>query len=398
MPVSPWYALTAVVAASVLAAPTAAAEQRTPAPVRETAEPVPGRYIVTLAPGVPSDRAAERWRLPVRETFHELLNGFSADLSPRQVRMVRRMPGVLAVEQVGVVTAPRDAVRAHYREPTESWGLDRIDQRALPLDGSFTPGGDGDGVTAYVMDSGIDLTHTTFGGRATAGFDAFNGDGTDCYGHGTSVASLVGGATYGVARKAKLVSVKVLDCENKGTSEGVLAGLEWIAKNAVKPAVVNSSLSSPKFATVDAAVDALAGRGVLTVAAGGNQDDDACTRSPAGATTALSVGNSTNEDKESETSNHGRCLSLYAPGNDVLAAKSGGGSVMVSGTSFAAPYTAGAAVLALDAAPETAPAALKQRLVEAATPGVLTVGPGSPNRLLYVEPGSAPATPATDGG
>ncbi|MEI5101952.1 S8 family serine peptidase [Streptomyces sp. PmtG] len=357
---------------------------------------MPGRYLVTLAPGVASDRAVERWRLPVRQTFRAVLNGFSADLSPERLREVRRLPGVLAVEQVGVVTGAGSTPRARHREPTASWALDRVDQRALPLDQSFTPDEDGEGTTAYIVDSGIDVAHTEFEGRAVRGFDAFGGAAEDCYGHGTNVASLAGGRTYGVARKAHLVSVKVLDCANTGTSEGLLAGYEWIAANAAPASVANSSLSSIRSAAINSAVDTLARRGILTVAAAGNQASDACTRSPASASSVLAVGNSTSADTESSTSNYGRCLSLYAPGHQVLGARMGGGSVTANGTSLAAPYVTGAALLALDEAPASTPEALRQRLVDEATPGVLAVTPGSPNRLLYVTPDEPETETARD--
>ncbi|WP_172383236.1 S8 family peptidase [Streptomyces sp. MNP-20] len=389
----------AALTAGLVAAPGATAGERAPAPVHEAAHALPGRYIVTLAKSVPSDRAAEQWRLPVRQTFRAVLNGFSADLTPRQLSTVRRLPGVVAVEEVGVISGPRSTTWRRHRETTESWGLDRIDQRRQPLDGTFTPGEDGEGTTAYILDSGIDFDHAAFEGRATLGFDAFGGDGKDCYGHGTSVASLAGGAAFGVARKAKLVSVRVLNCQNRGTSEGLLSGYEWIAKNAVPAAVVNSSLSSPLFPTTDMAVNNLAeDHGILTVAAAGNQGRSACTRSPAHASSVLAVGNSTRSDVQSATSNYGRCVSLYAPGHQVLAAKMGGGSATVSGTSFAAPYTTGAVLLALDDDGESTPAVLKQRIIDAATPDVLTVSPGSPNRLLYLAPSLTPDDPEEDNG
>ncbi|QDQ09639.1 S8 family peptidase [Streptomyces spectabilis] len=392
-------AATAALATGLVAAPGATADQRAPAPLHKAAHALPGRYIVTLAPTMPSDRAAEQWRLPVRQTFREVLNGFSADLTPQQLRTVRRQPGVVAVEQVGIITGPRGTTSRRAGEPTESWGLDRIDQRELPLDATFNPGEDGEGTTAYIVDSGIDFDHATFEGRASLGYDAFGGDGKDCYGHGTKVASIAGGATYGVARKAKLVSVRVLNCENRGTSEGLLAGYEWIAKNAVPAAVVNSSLSSPLFPTTDAAVDKLAkDHGILTVAAAGNQGSNACLRSPARAASVLAVGNSTRSDVQSATSNYGRCVSLYAPGHQVLAAQQGGGSATVSGTSFAAPYATGAVLLALDDDAEGTPAVLKQRIIDAATPNVLTVSPGSPNRLLYLAPSLTPDDPEEDNG
>ncbi|MEV0443807.1 S8 family serine peptidase [Streptomyces spectabilis] len=390
---------TAALATGLVTAPGAAAGQRAPAPLHEAAHALPGRYIVTLDPSVPSDRAAEQWRLPVRQTFRKVLNGFSADLTARQLRTVRRLPGVAAVEQVGIISGPRSTTWRRAADPTASWGLDRIDQRRLPLDGTFTPGEDGEGTTAYILDSGIDLDHVAFEGRASLGYDAFGGDGRDCYGHGTSVASLAGGADHGVARQAKLVSVRVLNCQNKGTSEGLLAGYEWIAKNAVAAAVVNSSLSSPLFPTTDAAVNKLAkDHGILTVAAAGNQGGDACLRSPARAASVLAVGNSTRGDVESATSNYGRCVSLYAPGHQVLAARMGGGSATVSGTSFAAPYATGAVLLALDDDAASTPAVLKQRIIDAATPDVLTVSPGSPNRLLYLGPSLTPDDPEEDNG
>lgn len=240
-----------------------------------------------------------------------------------------------------------DAVEGRQPRAAGSWGLHRINQRDLPLDGNGTFGHNGSTVTAYIIDTGIDYGHSEFGGRARPGYDAIGDgrNGADCNGHGTHVAGTVGGATYGVARSVRLVSVRVLGCDGRGAWSGVAAGFDWVAGNATRPAVANASLgSTPGLAAVDTAANAVAGRGVFTSVAAGNDAADACNYSPARAARVFTIGATTISDGYAPYSNRGPCVQLLAPGSDIVSARLGGGSVALSGTPMA-PHVTGVAAL-----------------------------------------------------
>ncbi|MEU1281640.1 S8 family peptidase [Streptomyces sp. NPDC005805] len=358
------------------------------APLYRSSAPVAGQYIVSLADSADAEATTEQLGVTSLFTYSSVLSGFAARLTPEQLNSVRQHPGVAAVEQDAEVTSDGTGTgpaAPRALAPAASWGLDRIDQEDLPLDQEFTVAGTGAGTTGYILDTGIDYAHSEFGGRARLGFDAV-GDGrvgADCNGHGTHVAGTVGGASYGVARQADLVSVRVLDCEGRGTWSGIMAGLDWIAQNARQPAVMNASLGGPASPTVNAALDRVAAGGVVPVVAAGNDDIDACGVSPASAARAFTVGASDAEDRETSFSNHGECLALYAPGADIVSARLGGGSTALNGTSMAAPHVAGAALLARAASPAATAEAIEAQLLDTAVPNTLTVDPGSPNRLLH---------------
>ncbi|WP_327290093.1 S8 family peptidase [Streptomyces sp. NBC_01198] len=379
-------------AVAAIPVPTPAA---TLAPLRMHDDAVAGQYIVTVQKGLDPSAMAQKTGLKPFFTYNNALRGFAITMNATQLDAVRRMPGVEAVEENAPVTAydlagttgtTAPAIdHGGIRAAASTWGLDRIDQRDLPLDQQFSTTGKGAGATAYIMDTGIDFGHSEFGGRAVPGFDAIGDgrDGQDCQGHGTHVAGTVGGATYGVARKANLVSVRVLDCTGKGSWAGIIAGFDWVAQNAEQPAVLNASLGGGYSPAVNDAATALAAAGVLPVVAAGNSSEDACDVSPASAAGVFTVGASDAADRQTGFSNYGKCLALYAPGKDVVSAKLGGGSVALDGTSMASPHAAGVALLYKAANPAADAQAVSTWVAGQATQNVLTVSAGSPNRLLY---------------
>jgi len=269
-----------------------------------------------------------------------------------------------------------------------NWGLDRIDQRALPLSNSYTYNYTGAGVTAYIIDTGILFGHTEFGGRAVSGWDFVNNDAdaSDCNGHGTHVAGTVGGSTYGVAKGVSLVAVRVLDCAGSGTTAGVIAGINWVTnQHTTGKAVANMSLGGAASTTLDTAVKASIADGVVYAVAAGNNNRDACKFSPARVPEAITVGATTNTDTRASYSNYGACLDLFAPGSSITSAWYTSTTALntISGTSMATPHAAGVAALYLQGHTAT-PAQVRDALVAASTLGVvINEGLNSPDRLLF---------------
>ncbi|WP_394615676.1 S8 family peptidase [Lentzea sp. JNUCC 0626] len=376
------------IASTAMWTPTAIAEEAV-LPGSGT-QAVEGSYIVVLKDGArtPASALASRYQGKVKYTYSAALNGFSVTgMSDRQARRLAADPDVEFVERNTVAT-----IQATQSNPV--WGLDRIDQANLPLSKSYTYPNTASNVNAYVLDTGIRKTHSEFEGRATDGYDFIDNDATaqDCQGHGTHVAGTVGGKTYGVAKKAKLVGVRVLDCNGSGPWDTIIRGIDWVTANGKKPAVVNMSLGgSGTNASLENAVKRSISAGFTYVLAGGNSGQDACNFTPARTPEAITVGASDRTDKRSiytaGSSNYGKCLDIWAPGSDIVSASHSNdtGTRSMGGTSMASPHVAGAAALYLSANPSATPAQVRNALVGAATPNKLTdIKTGSPNLLLKV--------------
>ncbi len=343
---------------------------------------IPNRYIVTVvASKQPAVFARSAGATPLA-VFTHALNGFTADLTASQVAALAQDPSVTRIE-------PDRVVGIDATQNPATWGLDRIDQRNLPLNSTYTYTATGTGVKAYIIDTGILGTHNDFGGRVLSGYTAISdGNGTtDCNGHGTHVAGTVGGTTYGVAKGVSLVPVRVLSCAGSGSNTGVIAGVEWVTADhaAGTPAVANMSLGGSTSASLNAAVARSIADGITYTVAGGNSNTDACTSSPASEPTAITVGATASTDARASYSNFGTCLDIFAPGSGITSDwyTSTTATNTISGTSMAAPHVAGVAALLLSADATASPATIASRLLAAATPSVVTgTGAGSPNLLL----------------
>lgn len=336
----------------------------------------------------------------VLNVYQNALRGFAVRMSPSQAALLAKLPLVKLVEQDQILSLNATQTGA-------TWGIDRIDQRALPVSGTYTyPDQAGQGVNVYVIDTGLNATHNEFTGRTGTGRNfASNGGGsllctllgigcpapvatntTDCNGHGTHVSGTTVGTTYGVAKKARVTPVRVLDCNGSGANSGVIAGIDWVTANAVKPAVANMSLGGGDSAALDTAVVNSINSGVTYAVAAGNDNANACTGSPNKVPAAITVGATTNTDARSSFSNYGACVDIFAPGSGITSAWIGSNTATntIDGTSMASPHVAGAAALYLGSHPAATPAQVTDALVGAATLGVVSnPGTGSPNALLY---------------
>lgn len=330
------------------------------------------------------------------------MQGMALQANEENLAEILKNPEVDFVEEDQIISLG-NTFDAQANQSNPVWGLDRIDQRDLPLNNAYQYNYDGTGVTAYVIDTGVRNSHSEFGGRSSSGYDFVDNDNNanDCNGHGTHVAGTIGGSTYGVAKNVKIVGVKVLGCNGSGTNSGVIQGINWVANQAQSdggPSVANMSLGGGASSATDNAVQNAVSSGVTFVVAAGNDNSNACNYSPARAPSAVTVGSTTSSDYRSSFSNYGTCLDIYAPGSSVKSAwhTSNSATNTISGTSMASPHVAGVVALILDENPSYSPSQVVSSLSNNASNNkVIDAKTGSPNKLLYTEGGGI-ITPPDD--
>jgi subtilisin family serine protease len=414
-----------VVAASAI--PTQAAPADAPLKLAQS-RAIPGQYIVVLDDSADGATVARRNSITTQRVYSSALRGFSARLSAAQLRAVRRDGSVAYVEQDSLASindkpAPKDrsrkaptlgsAVGPHTLPPTgesvqtgATWGIDRVDQPYLALNGTYRYTSKGNGVTAYVIDTGIYTAHSNFGGRAVGGFTAIgDGNGTnDCHGHGTHVAGTIGSASFGVAKGVRLVAVRVLDCGGSGSWSGVISGIDYVTYTHNGPSVANMSLGGGFNQAVNDAVTNSIGEGVTYAVAAGNSNDNACNYSPSSTPLALTVAATDSADARASFSNYGTCVDVFDPGVNIksLWPTSTTATAVLSGTSMASPHVAGLAALFLQTSPTATPATVNSVIKGDAVAGVVSNPAGSPNYLARKWNGAISGTGASsyepDGG
>lgn len=354
---------------------------------------VDGDYIVTFAKGVAVEReikAAPGRAITAKYTYKNALNGFAAALSAEQVCAFEKRPNIEFIER-------DQTLSIQDTQPGATWGLDRIDQSARPLSGSYDYSTKGNGVTAYVIDTGIQTKHPDFAGSLLPGFSAIRGGVEDCNGHGTHVAGTIGGVIYGIAKDVKLVPVRVLDCNGSGSNSGVILGVDWVRGQALanpSKAVANMSLGGGVSPALDTAVSNLINSGVTVVVAAGNSNADACNSSPARVPNAITVAASDINDSLATFSNKGTCVDIIAPGVNIKSAwlitkRNSSGVNTISGTSMAAPHVAGVVARYLSANSNATPNSVATAILgSASSDKISSVPSGTPNKLLYAAPTS----------
>lgn len=352
--------------------------------VVSSTKPIRDQYIVVFkdsstAPEVITDKLIKKHGLTDYTSFKHGLRGFHGKMTPGKAKQLSDEPEVAFVEQDGRVDAIEVA----------SWGLDRVDQRSLPLDQNFNPSGTGQGIHVYIFDTGIDMQHEEFTGRIGEGFASVPGGCADDNGHGTHVSGTIGGTTFGIAKLVTIHPVRVL-VNGSGATSGVITGLDWAVGHVQAngwPAVGNLSLGGPVSIALDLAICRGLAIGLQFGIAAGNASGLACSNSPARVWQAVTVGATTNTDQRASFSNYGPCLDVFAPGYGIISAKKGGGSALLSGTSMAAPHVTGGLALCKQKTPNAGAKDLAACIINSSTPDkVISAGTGSPNRLLYVGP------------
>jgi subtilisin family serine protease len=358
---------------------TATVEHTAPV-LSAAANGIDGQYIVVVREGANAASVAAVAGVTPEHVYTSVLNGFSASLNRGQLTALQHNPSVEYIEQdqeMGLSATQSNA----------TWGIDRTDQRNLPLSGTYTYNATASGVYAYIIDTGIRTDHTQFGGRASNVYNAISGEtASDCNGHGTHVAGTVGGSTYGIAKSVRLRGVKVLSCSGSGSTSGIIAAVDWLRLNRVNPAVANMSLGGGYSGSLNTAVTNLSNSGVFVAVAAGNSNANACNYSPASAAAATTVAASTSSDARASYSNYGSCVDLYAPGSSITSAWHSSTSAIntISGTSMASPHVAGVAALYKATYGNAGSSTIDSWIKNNSTASKITSNPsGTPNLLLF---------------